>query len=44
MSVTDTRRPAYGLGRVLILVYGIFADAATARSSVQLIRDASEAP
>ena len=44
MSVTDTRRPAYGLGRVLILVYGIFAVAATARSSVQLIRDASEAP
>lgn len=44
MSVHDTRRPAYGLGRVLILVYGIFAVAATARSVVQLIRDASEAP
>lgn len=44
MSLTDTRRPAYGVGRVLILVYGIFAVAATARSLVQLIRDASVAP
>ncbi|MDO5700055.1 MAG: hypothetical protein Q4P36_01100 [Bowdeniella nasicola] len=43
-SATDTRRPAYGLGRVLILVYGMFALAASARSLVQLIRDASEAP
>lgn len=44
MSLNDTRRSAYGLGRVLILVYGIFALAATARSVVQLIRDASAAP
>nr|KEP23260.1 hypothetical protein DA06_10325 [Georgenia sp. SUBG003] len=40
----DTRRPAYGLGRVLILVYGIFAVAATARAGVQLITRAHEAP
>ncbi|CAM3552133.1 hypothetical protein OCAE111667_15005 [Occultella aeris] len=39
----DTRRPAYGAGRVLIFVYGIFALAATARATVQLIRDSSEA-
>lgn len=43
-QLVDTRRPAYGLGRVLILVYGIFALAATARSTVQLIRDAAAAP
>ncbi|OKL54231.1 hypothetical protein BSZ39_05195 [Bowdeniella nasicola] len=42
-SATDTRRPAYGLGRVLILIYGIFALSATARSAVQLIRNPSEA-
>ena len=41
---TDTRRPAYGLGRVLILVYGIFAVAATARAGVQLLQRAAEAP
>jgi hypothetical protein len=41
---TDTRRPAYGAGRVLIAVYGVFALAATARAGVQLIRNASEAP
>ena len=40
----DTRRPAYGAGRVLILIYGVFALSATARSMVQLIRDAGEAP
>lgn len=43
-QLPDTRRRAYGLGRVLILVYGIFALAATARSTVQLIRDAEAAP
>ncbi|QDC26641.1 hypothetical protein FE374_09660 [Georgenia yuyongxinii] len=32
------------MGRVLILVYGIFAVAASARASVQLLRDAAEAP
>lgn len=41
---TDTRRPAYGAGRVLIAVYGVFALAATARAGVQLVRNASEAP
>src|SRR5699024_1370680 len=43
-EVEDTRRPAYGPGRVLIFIYGIFALSATARASVQLIRDAAEAP
>lgn len=43
-ATTDTRRPAFGAGRVLIVIYGIFAVAATARATVQLIRDASEAP
>ncbi|MGC0142423.1 MULTISPECIES: hypothetical protein [unclassified Pseudactinotalea] len=40
----DTRRPAYGAGRALIVVYAVFAISATARSGVQLIRDAGEAP
>lgn len=43
-QVEDTRRPAYGPGRVLIFIYGVFAVSATARASVQLIRDTSEAP
>ncbi|WP_240645812.1 hypothetical protein [Georgenia sp. SYP-B2076] len=43
-STTDTRRPAYGSGRVLILVYGIFAVAATARATVQLLQRPGEAP
>ncbi|MFD1719068.1 hypothetical protein [Georgenia deserti] len=43
-SAEDTRRPAYGVGRVLILVYGIFALAATARATVQLMTRAGEAP
>ena len=33
-----------GFGRLLILIYGIFALAATARATVQLIRDWHEAP
>ena len=33
-----------GWGRVLVLVYGIFALAATGRSSVQLLQKADEAP
>lgn len=39
-------RPArsLGAGRALIAVYALFALAATARASVQLIRDAGEAP
>ncbi|MFW6597716.1 hypothetical protein ACQBAU_02625 [Propionibacteriaceae bacterium Y2011] len=42
----DTAPPSRrnGFGRVLIAVYGVFALAATARSSVQLLRDGSEAP
>ncbi|MFC4555846.1 hypothetical protein [Georgenia faecalis] len=40
----DRRRPAYGVGRVLIAVYAVFAISATARAVVQLLRDASEAP
>ncbi len=43
-QLPDSRRRAYGLGRVLILVYGVFALAATARSAVQLIRAADAAP
>lgn len=43
-GIDDTRRPAYGAGRALIAVYGVFAISATARASVQLIRNASEAP
>ncbi|WP_228760171.1 hypothetical protein [Pseudactinotalea sp. HY158] len=43
-AVPDTRRPAYGAGRALIAAYGVFALAASARASVQLIRDSSEAP
>ncbi len=33
-----------GFGRLLILIYGIFALSATARASVQLVRDWHEAP
>ncbi|ROR71796.1 hypothetical protein [Bogoriella caseilytica] len=40
----DTRRPAYGLGRVLILIYGIFALAATARGLVQILTRLEDAP
>lgn len=38
---TDT---GHGFGRVLVFVYGVFALAATGRSSVQLATKASEAP
>jgi hypothetical protein len=38
------RTTGSGFGRVLVLVYGIFAVAATARASVQLLRDWHEAP
>lgn len=44
MSIEDTRKPAYGVGRVLIAVYAIFAVSALARATVQLIRDADQAP
>lgn len=43
-SAEDTRRPAYGMGRVLILVYGIFALAATARGLVQILTRLDDAP
>jgi hypothetical protein len=43
-GVADTRRPAFGVGRVLIVVYGIFATAATARAGYQLVTKAAEAP
>lgn len=46
MSDPDARsgRTDVGLGRVLVLVYGIFALSATGRSSVQLLQKAAEAP
>jgi hypothetical protein len=40
-AVAATNR---GWGRVLVLVYGIFALAATGRSAVQLLQKADEAP
>lgn len=43
-TIQDTRRAAYGAGRALIAVYGVFAISATARAAVQLIRNAAEAP
>ncbi|ACQ80132.1 putative integral membrane protein [Beutenbergia cavernae DSM 12333] len=43
-AVHDPRRRAYGAGRALIAVYGVFALSATARAGVQLVRDAAEAP
>ncbi len=39
-----TGRTDVGLGRLLILVYGVFALSATGRSSVQLAEKAGEAP
>ena len=38
------RSTGSGFGRVLVLVYGIFAVSATARASIQLLRDWHEAP
>lgn len=43
-TAEDTRRPAFGAGRVLIVAYAIFAVAATSRATVQLVRNAAEAP
>lgn len=40
----DRSSTASGPGRVLVAVYGVFALAATARASVQLLRDWHEAP
>lgn len=41
---SDGRPRAYGAGRALVLVYGILALAAIARSTYQLLTKASEAP
>ncbi|WP_454043591.1 hypothetical protein [Cellulosimicrobium sp. Marseille-Q8652] len=38
------RSTGSGFGRVLVVVYGVFAVAATARAAVQLLRDWHEAP
>ena len=43
MSTAD-RSTRIGAGRVLVAVYGVFALAATARSLVQLLTKAGEAP
>lgn len=37
-------RTSSGFGRVLILVYGVFAVSATARAAFQILRDFDEAP
>lgn len=37
-------RTSRGFGRVLVVVYGVFAISALARASVQILRDFSEAP
>lgn len=39
-----TGRTDVGLGRILVLVYAVFALSATGRSSVQLVQKAGEAP
>lgn len=41
---TAPARTDVGLGRILVLVYGVFALAATGRSGVQLATKAGEAP
>lgn len=40
----DTGDTGHGPGRLIVAVYGVLALAATARSSVQIIRDLDEAP
>jgi cytochrome bd-type quinol oxidase subunit 2 len=42
--MTDAEATRHGPGRVLILVYGIFALAATARAGVQIATKFSDAP
>ena len=44
MAEQEHRSTGRGFGRVLVFVYGVFALAATGRSSYQLISKASEAP
>jgi hypothetical protein len=43
-GVAPRRSTATGLGRALVATYAVFALAATARSAVQLLTHASEAP
>jgi hypothetical protein len=38
------RRTSAGFGRVLVVVYGVFAVSASARALVQILRDFDEAP
>jgi hypothetical protein len=38
------RRTSSGFGRVLVVVYGVFAVSASARALVQILRDFDEAP
>ena len=42
--VQNTSSRAVGVGRVLIIVYGVLALGATARSAVQIITEFEEAP
>ena len=44
MADRSATATGHGFGRVLVFVYGIFAFAATGRSSLQLATDAGEAP
>jgi hypothetical protein len=44
MPQPDVRSTSTGLGRALVATYAVFALAATARSSVQLLTHASDAP
>ncbi|MCW2809058.1 MAG: hypothetical protein JWQ93_3013 [Marmoricola sp.] len=44
MPTARTTATGHGFGRVLVFVYGIFALAATGRSTLQLATKASEAP
>ncbi len=42
--MTDAEATRHGPGRILILVYGVFALSATARAGVQIATELSEAP
>lgn len=42
--MTDAEATRHGPGRILILVYGVFALSATARAGVQIATEFSEAP
>ena len=44
MSTSDSNRRSQGLGRVLIILYGLLALAATGRSVFQLLDDYDKAP